>query len=505
MKIDDIVLLKCLGSGTFGEVYLSTKEGSREYYATKKLNRQEMDEPLKKKYLQNEIQILKELDHPNIYKLKDIKMTKHNYFLVMEYINGGCLSDCLEKYQQKFKASFSEEIVQYLMRQIIDAFKYIHAKKIMHRDIKLENIMVNFSNENDKKNLNLLKAQVKIIDFGLAMKGSMGKTVLGSPLTMDPKIIEKYANSPASKISKEEVYDQKVDIWSLGSVCYNMLIGKEVFDASTLNELVQKVEEGSYSVPTSISREIVSFLNSMLQYKSEKRLSAAELANHPFLTKNVKDFKKIDTKKVSKKIGKNGLNINIKNNQTIWSIFNEEDEKKLLNINKEKAHGLPKRSNSFPIQENPYISGSGNIYSQISNNSNMTNTHFTPNVASYHQMPNTGGVSGGFISFYGQKMSADNNVNMPNIQNNANNINMQNMQNQQVFHSRTLPINYNINGMNNFSNFNQNSQGLGSQITSPNGLGFNNNYNNNQLNKNISRPIDNDDSDDVKEKVCYIM
>ena len=75
---------------------------------------------------------------------------------------------------------------------------------------------------------------------------------------------------------------------------------------------------------------MVSFLNGMLQYKGEDRLSSEDLYKHPFLTKNVRDFKKIDTRKVQRKISSNGLNINVKKNQTIWGIFNEEDEKKII-------------------------------------------------------------------------------------------------------------------------------------------------------------------------------
>lgn len=81
-----------------------------------------------------------------------------------------------------------------------------------------------------------------------------------------------------------------------------------------------------------MSKEVVSFLNAMLQFNSEKRLSCNELSRHYFLTKNVNDFQPIDLRKVSNKVNKNNLNVNIKRNSTIWSIFNEDDEKQLINI-----------------------------------------------------------------------------------------------------------------------------------------------------------------------------
>ena len=78
-------------------------------------------------------------------------------------------------------------------------------------------------------------------------------------------------------------YDQKADIWSLGTLCYEMIIGKSAFDSKTMQELINKVQSGTYSVPTKLSKEIVSFLNAMLQFNSKKRLTCDEILNHPWL------------------------------------------------------------------------------------------------------------------------------------------------------------------------------------------------------------------------------
>ena len=335
-KIDDLTLLKCLGKGSFGEVFLTTKEGSNELFATKKMDKEYADSPKVSKYLKNEIAILKELKHKNVIKLEEVKTTKNHYYLVMEYCNGGSLSDCLNEYQEKYGKPFSEEIVQYLMRQIVEGIKYIHNKNIIHRDLKLDNILVNFHLDADRKNLNMMKAEVKIIDFGFSIhikKNDLCYSTLGSPINMDPSILKKLADQRTGQNDGKMVgYDQKADIWSIGTLCYEMLIGKSAFDSETLGELVQKVENGSYKIPTHLSKELISFLNGMLQYNAEKRLNANELARHHFLTKNIKDLEPIDVQKVSNKIKNNNLNVNIKRNNTIWSIFNEEDEKKLINI-----------------------------------------------------------------------------------------------------------------------------------------------------------------------------
>ena len=333
MIVDNLVLEKCLGKGAFGEVYLTSKKGSNQKFATKKLEREQIEKSEAMKYLKNEIIILQNLKHPNIVRYEDVKKTKKHFYIVMEYCNGGELSQALEKYQKKFGKPFSQEIVQHLMRQIIDAFKYIHGLKIIHRDIKLDNILLNFDTEEDKENLNMMKAQCKIIDFGFACrisKSGLQYSTLGSPINMDPIILKKL-NSTGKK-SRQLGYDQKADIWSLGTICYEMLIGKSAFDAEDMDELVSKIEDGTYTVPTSLSREVISFLNAMLQYDSHARLNSLELSRHVFLTKDVKDFHPIDMQKASKKIEKGKVVINVKRNKSIWAIFNAEDEDKLTKI-----------------------------------------------------------------------------------------------------------------------------------------------------------------------------
>ena len=334
MIIDNLILEKCVGKGSFGEVYITSIKGDdSKKLATKKLERDQIEGTEALKYLTNEIKILHKLDHPNIVKFHSIKKTKKHFYIVMEYCNGGELSKALEKYQEKYGKPFSQEIVQHFMRQIIDAFKYIHGNKIIHRDIKLDNVLINFESEKDKEELNLMKATAKIIDFGFACfinKSGLLYSTLGSPINMDPIILKKL-NSGGGK-GRQLGYDQKADIWSLGTICYEMLIGKSAFDAEDMDELCEKIENGTYTVPTNLSREVISFINGMLQYNSTTRLTCEELSKHPFLTLNVKDFHPIDMQKVSKKVDDKKLKINVKQNKSIWAIFNADDEEKLVNI-----------------------------------------------------------------------------------------------------------------------------------------------------------------------------
>ena len=326
MLVGDYTLTKSLGKGAFGEVYITSKQGTQEKFATKKIDKKFARNPKAKKYIDNEIKILKSIDHENIIKLYDQLETSQYYFLVTEYCNGGGLSDCLDYHINQYHKPFSEEVVQYLMRQIVSGIRYLHSKHILHRDIKLDNILVKFDTEEDKQKKNMLKAKVKIIDFGFARyldPKELAFSTLGSPINMEPGILRKLNKM---ENSRNYGYDEKADIWSLGTICYEMLIGHCTFDASSMKELLSKVEAGNYLLPTSISKEAASFLNGMLQYDPKQRLNAEKLYSHHFLTKDYKSLTKMNLNNVQKHLYGANLKINSKKNQnSIWVIFEEEE------------------------------------------------------------------------------------------------------------------------------------------------------------------------------------
>ena len=343
-KIEDLSIIKLLNKGRYAEVYLCKK--GEKYYAAKKIEIIWDDIQL----FEKEISILKDLAHQNIVKYKEIKKNKNDYYIVTEFINGGTLTQCLKKYINKNGKAFSEEIVQYLMKQIVNGIKYIHNKNIIHRDLKLDNIMVAFNNKNDINNLDMMKAKVKIIDFGFSCflkKGKLALSAIGTPLYADPLILKKFNhNESVNSLG----YGKEIDIWSLGILCYEMLMGHVLFNEDSVKELIDKVEKGNYQIPTNLSKEVVSFLNGMLQYDREKRLNINQLENHPFLKKRVSDFTKINVGKLSNKIKNDQLNINIKQNKSIWSIFNKEDEQKLIKISPTNDY----LNDNMPIQEEKY-------------------------------------------------------------------------------------------------------------------------------------------------------
>ena len=383
MQVDNLILEKLLGKGSFGEVHLTRITGDSKLYATKVYDRERIENTEAFKYLTNEINIMHNLNHPNIVKFIQVKKTKKHYYIVMEYCNGGELEKALEKYQLKYGKPFSEEIVQHLMRQIISAFKYMHSNQIMHRDIKLENILVNFESEKDKNDLNMLKATVKIIDFGFACKigkNALTYTTIGNPMNMSPLILKKLTSH--GKV-RQLGYDMKADIWSLGAICYQMLIGKAAFDADDIDELVEKIEKGIYKVPTNLSKEVVSFLNGMLQYEPQARLTAEQLYNHQFLQENIQNFHTIDLNQVSNRVKKNELEIDTKKNKSIWAIFNEDVENKLNKIS--PGHLAP--INEVP--ENNYIPQQKTFNQEPMIKNDMTNAQTIKNTNTFeaNQLP----------------------------------------------------------------------------------------------------------------------
>ena len=136
--------------------------------------------------------------------------------------------------------------------------------------------MLDFENEKDVEDLNLMKANLKIMDFFHSSK----KSKPGLPINASPSTLKKLKLG-GYNIKMADSDDEKVDIWSLGTIFYEILMGKPIFDADDLNEQIDKVEQGDYYVPKNISFETVSFMNGMLQQEPKKRLNAEQLLKHP--------------------------------------------------------------------------------------------------------------------------------------------------------------------------------------------------------------------------------
>ena len=326
-KVDEYTLNECIGKGSFGEVYYTTKEDSSIPYATKRFNRENVEKKENISYFINEITILKEIYHKNIIKIESLKKTKNHYYVIMEYCNGGTLTENVDNYKLKHGKPLPEKSIQHIMRQLVDAVAHLHSKGILHRDLKPENILLNYNTEEAKNNIDILNSELKLIDFGTSTHKS-NNTVIGSPYTMDPLILKMFISGQKSSLP----YDEKIDIWSLGIIFFYLLTGNLPFMGNFF-DVMNQIENGDINIPLNISAEAISFLLKMIQYYSEKRFSAADLLNHPFIKNYIGDFSYLDQKQISRFIKNGSIVINIKNNDAISSFINQYINKKKSTIN----------------------------------------------------------------------------------------------------------------------------------------------------------------------------
>ncbi|OAD58297.1 Serine/threonine-protein kinase ULK2 [Eufriesea mexicana] len=221
--------------------------------------------------LGKEIKILKELTelhHENVVALLDCKESNYNVFLVMEYCNGGDLADYLS-------GTLSEDTIRVFLKQLAGAMKALHAKGVVHRDLKPQNILL--SHNCGKACPQPHQITLKIADFGFArflQDGVMAATLCGSPMYMAPEVIMSLQ------------YDAKADLWSLGTIVFQCLTGKAPFQAHTPQALKLFYEKNANlgpKIPPGTSPELSDLLMGLLRRNARDRMPFDEFFGHPFL------------------------------------------------------------------------------------------------------------------------------------------------------------------------------------------------------------------------------
>ena len=293
MIINETIIIKNkIGKGAYGDVFLGKDLLNNNLYAIKKISKKSLIKPDTKKYFNNEINIIKNLkNHPNIVKFINIKETITNFYIIFEYLNGGDLDNFLKKYINKYNKPIPEKIVKYIIKNVLKGLNSLNSQNIIHRDIKLSNILINYLNNSDLINENILNAEIKIIDFGFAKylkQDEFTNSIIGTPFYMDPKILHGYL---LEKNEKKYLYNKKVDIWSIGIMTYYLLLGVFPFKAKNYENLIENIENKEYFFPLNkyeinLSKEAINFIENTLNLDDEQRFSSEELLKHNWLNNN---------------------------------------------------------------------------------------------------------------------------------------------------------------------------------------------------------------------------
>lgn len=254
-----------IGEGGFCEVRIGVHHNSQRKVAIKIVDRKQLVDPNEHKRMQREIRVMKHLQHESVVKLFEVVETEAFLYLVMENCPNGTLLDHV-----RGKKKLQEAEAAYLLQQIVAGLQHCHKREVVHRDIKLENILVSSDYE------------MKIIDFGLSaffLPGKMLRVHCGSPSYAAPEIV-----------ARKQYEAAPVDVWSLGIVFFAMLSGYLPFYSNTGNkqELCDKILAGKFGMPEHVSPLAGDLLLRMLSVDPSKRITFEEFWSHPWIQQSLK-------------------------------------------------------------------------------------------------------------------------------------------------------------------------------------------------------------------------
>ncbi|XP_052742721.1 serine/threonine-protein kinase MARK2 isoform X3 [Bicyclus anynana] len=256
-------LLKTIGKGNFAKVKLAKHVPTGKEVAIKIIDKTQLN-PSSLQKLFREVRIMKMLDHPNIVKLFQVIETEKTLYLVMEYASGGEVFDYLVLHGR-----MKEKEARAKFRQIVSAVQYCHQKRIIHRDLKAENLLLDG------------EMNIKIADFGFSNEFTPGAkldTFCGSPPYAAPELFQ------------GKKYDgPEVDVWSLGVILYTLVSGSLPFDGSTLRELRERVLRGKYRIPFYMSTDCENLLKKFLVLNPAKRASLESIMRDKWMNTGYED------------------------------------------------------------------------------------------------------------------------------------------------------------------------------------------------------------------------
>lgn len=258
ISMENYVLQERIGEGTFCSVYKALHKPTSCTVAMKRLPKKDI-KPRECELLQKRISQLQTFDHPNIAKIFELVEDSDYYYIIMEYVPNGNLLDQINQ-----SCGIGEHIARKVFIQLIKGLDYLHnSKHICHRDLKLENIMLDRCNN------------IKIIDFGLSKDFNPANPVLttkcGSPPYLAPELLS------------ESSYTATSDLWSAGIILFSMVSGRLPFFDTNTNNLFRMILLGEPEYPEDISEELTDLLQKLLDKCPDTRINFNGIRNHPWI------------------------------------------------------------------------------------------------------------------------------------------------------------------------------------------------------------------------------
>ncbi|KAM6555433.1 hypothetical protein CsatB_002452 [Cannabis sativa] len=256
MGVENYHVIELVGEGSFGKVYKGRRKFTGQTVAMKFIMKHgKSDKDVHN--LRQEIEILRKLKHENIIEMLDSFESPQEFCVVTEFAQGE-LFEILED-----DKCLPEEQVQAIAKQLVRALHYLHSNRIIHRDMKPQNILIGKG------------SIVKLCDFGFARAMSMNTVVLrsikGTPLYMAPELV------------REQPYNHTADLWSLGVILYELFVGQPPFYTNSVYALIRHIVKDPVKYPDNISAEFKSFLKGLLNKVPQNRLTWPTLLEHPFI------------------------------------------------------------------------------------------------------------------------------------------------------------------------------------------------------------------------------
>lgn len=255
-SIRDFEVGRALGKGKFGNVYLARENNSKYIVALKVLSKKQLIKHNLQHQLRREIEIQSRLTHDNILQLIGYFYDESKIYLILEYAPRGELYKRLQKYKK-----FDDRTSSIYIRQIIYALEICHANSVIHRDIKPENILIGFEGE------------LMLADFGWSVHApsSRRQTMCGTLDYLPPEMVQR------------KVYDKNVDLWCLGVLTYEFLVGNPPFEMKTLDETYERILAVKYQIPDHVSELAADFIKKLLQRRPGGRMPLHEAKEHPWI------------------------------------------------------------------------------------------------------------------------------------------------------------------------------------------------------------------------------